>query len=171
MCGFGSIAFAKEVNCVDEKAFQAQSQSLSLLQEWISSVLLNATIELDKGSVRKVIKKTAEVHFENLKMDVLLAEYKGDLDRFTVFLRDKWGWKVDYDKGKGILIADENKNSCVCPIAAVYSKEKDSSSICYCSEGFAEKMFSAVSGKQTHAEVVASIRKGDASCKYKIVFS
>jgi hypothetical protein len=28
-----------------------------------------------------------------------------------------------------------------------------------------------VSGKQTQAEVIASVRKGDASCKYKIVFS
>ena len=170
MCGFGSIAFAKEADGVDKKAFQAQTQSLSLLREWIASVLLNADIELDKESARKLIKKTAEVHFENLKMEALLAEYKGDLDRFTVFLRDKWGWKVDYDKEKGVLIADENKNYCVCPIA-VNNKEKDSSAICYCSEGFAEKMFSMVSGKQTQAEVIASVRKGDASCKYKIVFS
>jgi hypothetical protein len=170
MCGFGSIAFAKEVDSVDGKAFQVQAQSLSLLQEWISSLLVNATSELDEESARRVIKKTAEVHFENLKMDALLAEYKGELDRFTVFLREKWGWRVDYDKEKGVLIADENKNYCVCPIA-VHNKEKDSSAICYCSEGFAEKMFSMVSGKQTQAEVIASVRKGDTSCKYKIVFS
>ncbi|MBP1638669.1 MAG: hypothetical protein H6Q17_252 [Bacteroidetes bacterium] len=171
MCGFGSIALANKTDNVDEKAFQAQTQSLALSREWISSLLLNANVELDKESARKLIKKTAEVHFKNLKMDALLAEYKGDLDRFSVFLRDKWGWKVDYDKGKGVLIADENKNSCVCPIAAVYNKKKDSSAICYCSEGFAEKMFSAVSGKHTHAEVIASVRRGDASCKYKITFS
>jgi len=170
MCGFGSIAFAKEADGVDEKAFQAQTESLSLLREWISSVLLNANVELDKESARKLIKKTSEVHFNNLKMETLLAEYKGDLDKFTAFLRDKWGWKVDYNKEKGVLIADENKNYCVCPIA-VNDKEKDSSAICYCSEGFAEKMFSMVSGKQTQAEVIASVRKGDASCKYKIVFS
>jgi hypothetical protein len=170
MCGFGSIAFAYEADGIDEKAFQAQAQNISLLREWISSILLNANVELDKESARKLIKKTAEVHFENLKMETLLAEYKENLDKFTVFLRDKWGWKVDYDKEKGVLIADENKNYCVCPIA-INNKEKDSSAICYCSEGFAEKMFSMVSGKQTQAEVIASVRKGDTSCKYKIVFS
>lgn len=164
------MAFSKEVEIVDEKTFQAQEESLSLLQEWISSLLLNVNIELDEKSVRKVIKGTAEVHFKNLKMDSLLAEYKGDLDKFTIFLRDKWGWKVDYNKESGILIADENKNSCVCPIA-VYNKEKVSSAMCYCSEGFAEKMFSMVSGMKTHAEVISSIRKGDASCIYKVVFS
>ena len=59
MCGFGSIAFAKDADGVDEKAFQAQTESLSLLREWISSVLLNANVELDKESARKLIKKTS----------------------------------------------------------------------------------------------------------------
>ena len=166
LCGFGSIAFSKEVD--DSNEDKMQTQKLSLLQDWIASILLNVNDELDKGSARKLIKKTSGVHFENLKMDTLLAEYKGDLDKFTVFLREKWGWKVDYDKEKGVLIADENKNYCVCPIA-VHKKDKDSSANCYCSEGFAEKMFSLVSGKQAQAEVIASIRKGDTSCKYKIV--
>lgn len=166
LCGFGSIAFSKEVD--DSNEDKMQTQKLSLLQDWIASILLNVNDELDKGSARKLIKKTAGVHFENLKMDTLLAEYKGDLDKFTVFLREKWGWKVDYDKEKRILIADENKNYCVCPIA-VHKKDKDSSAMCYCSEGFAEKMFSLVSGVQVQAEVIASVRRGDTSCKYKIV--
>jgi len=171
MCGFGSIAFAKEaVAGVDEKAFQAQKESLSLLREWIGSLLLNANSELDKESVRKLIKKTAEVHFENLKMDALLAEYKGDIDKFSIFLRDKWGWKVEYSKKRKVLIADENKNYCVCPIA-IHDKEKDSSAMCYCSEGFAERMFSSVSGMKAKAEVISSVRRGDTSCIYKVVFS
>jgi hypothetical protein len=69
-----------------------------------------------------------------------------------------------------VLIADENKNYCVCPIA-IHDKENDSSAMCYCSEVFAEKMFSVVSGMNTKAEVISSVRKGDASCIYKVVFS
>jgi hypothetical protein len=169
MCGFGSIAFSKEVDGSDENTMQDHNLKHTLLQEWIASMLLNVNDELDKETARKLIKKTAGVHFEDLKMDALLAEYKGDLDKFTVFLREKWGWKVDYDKVKGVLIADENKNYCVCPIA-IHSKDKDSSAMCYCSEGFAEMMFSMVSGVQAQAEVIASVRRGDTSCKYKIVF-
>lgn len=170
LCGFGSMAFSKQAVDTDEKKFQEQTQKIVLLQEWISSLLLNANIELNEESARKLIKKTAGVHYKNLEMDSLLAEYSGNLDKFIVFLREKWGWKVDYDKEKRILIADENKNYCVCPIVN-YNKDTDSSAMCYCSEGFAEKMFTSVSGVQAHAEVIASVRRGDASCKYKVVFS
>lgn len=170
LCGFSLIASAKEHGATIETAVQAQAPNPSLMQDWISSLLQDINTELDKGSARKLIKKTAEVHYKDLKMDALLADYKGDLDKFTVFLRDKWGWKIDYDKEKRVLIADENKNYCVCPIA-VHNKDKDSSAMCYCSEGFAEKMFSLVSGMQAQAEVIASIRKGDTTCKYRIVFS
>ena len=168
LCGFGSLAFSKQAVDTDEINSQEQAPKIALLQEWKSNLLLNANIELNEESARKLIKQTAGVPYKNLKWDTVLAEYKGDLDKFTVFLREKWGWKVDYDKEKRILIADENKNYCVCPIA-VHKKDKDSSAICYCSEGFAEKMFSLVSGVQVQAEVIASIRKGDTSCKYKIV--
>lgn len=169
LCGFGSMAFPKQADGTDEKPSQEQAQKLALIQEWISSILLNVNNELSKESARKLIKKTAGVHYENLKMDTLLAEYSGDLDKFIDFLREKWGWKVEYDKEQKVLIADENKNTCVCPIAD-FKKDKDTSAICYCSEGFAEKMFSSVSGTPVQAEVIASVRKGDPSCIYKIVF-
>lgn len=170
LCGFSLIASSKEKSIAAEIAMQTEVPNPSLMQDWISSILQNINTELDNGSARKVIKKTAEIHYKDLKMDSLLAEYKGDLDKFSDFLQDKWGWKVDYDKEKRVLIADENKNYCVCPIA-IYNKDIDSSAMCYCSEGFAEMMFSSVSGLKAQAEVIASVRKGDASCKYKIVFT
>jgi predicted hydrocarbon binding protein len=40
--------------------------------------------------------------------------------------------------------------------------------ICYCSEGFAERMFSRVAGVEVSAEVVSSVRRGDLSCVYRI---
>jgi len=40
--------------------------------------------------------------------------------------------------------------------------------LCDCSEGFAEKLFSAVVGKPVKAEVVASIQRGAKSCRYRI---
>ncbi|HEY4786610.1 MAG TPA: hypothetical protein VIH57_11195, partial [Bacteroidales bacterium] len=68
------------------------------------------------------------------------------------------------------LIADENKNYCVCPISQI-RKDVSISAMCYCSEGFAEKMFSVVAGVPAKARVVSSIRRGDERCKYKIIFS
>lgn len=119
-CGFSSIAFPTSARAAENTSLQEQDNKLTLVQEWISDLLRNVTIELEGNLARKLIKSTAGVHNKELKMDALLADYKGDLDKFVVFLHEKWGWKVDYDKDKKVLIA--------------------------------------------------SIRKGDASCKYKITF-
>jgi hypothetical protein len=170
LCGFSSIVYSKGTDDVSNQAQQEDDKNSNLRKKWISTTLQAFNLELDKESVRKVIKRTSFVHYEDLKMDDLLAEYQGDLKKFIAFLQDKWGWKVNYDKEKRVLIADENKNYCVCPIAADFDKETDSMAICYCSEGFAEKMFSKVIQTNVKAEVISSIRRGDSSCKYKITF-
>jgi hypothetical protein len=168
-CGFSSIVLSQGLNSDDEKSVEAKDKDILLLREWIAVMLSEANVDLDRGTVKKLIKKTSGVHYNNLKMDDLLAEYKGNLDKFITFLGDKWGWKIGYDKSTRVLIADENKNYCVCPIAP-FVKGKGLSAICYCSEGFAEKMFSVVVGTPVKAEVISSIHRGDASCKYKIVY-
>jgi len=132
-------------------------------------MLSNLDAELDADILRKIIKKSSIVHYNNLKMDEMLEPYVGDLERFILFIVEKWGWKVEYNKATKTLIANENKNICVCPVSA-YKKGINLSAMCYCSEGFAEKMFSIVSGVSARAIVISSIRKGDESCKYKIEF-
>jgi hypothetical protein len=168
VCGFSSIALSQSISNDDEKS-EAKDKNILLLKEWIACLLVNAKVDLDKKTVQNLIKKTSDIHYKDLKMDDLLAGYKGNLEKFIVFLGEKWAWKIDYDKQKRVLIADENKNFCVCPMVD-FSKDKDTSVICYCSEGFAEKMFSVVAGTPAKAEVISSIRKGDESCKYKITF-
>jgi hypothetical protein len=168
-CGFSSVALSQGFNSGDESAINEKEKSILLLREWIASVLGDVNVSLDKETAKKLIKNTSVVHYNNLGMDNLLKGYEGNLEKFLTFLADKWGWKIDYDKSAGVLIADENKNYCVCPIAP-FIKNKGLPAICNCSEGFAEKMFSVVVGTPVKAEVISSIHRGDASCKYKIVF-
>ncbi len=40
--------------------------------------------------------------------------------------------------------------------------------LCNCSEGFAERMFSYILNRPVRATVIASILRGDKSCKYEI---
>jgi predicted hydrocarbon binding protein len=68
-----------------------------------------------------------------------------------------------------IIIADENKDHCVCPM--IDHTLHNSPLMCHCSEGFAEKMFSKVTGEKANAVVISSILRGDKSCKYKIIFT
>ena len=80
------------------------------------------------------------------------------------------GWIVEYDREKGSITANENKNECVCPILFENNGkiEKGFENMCYCSEGFAKKMFSKVLGYDVKVNVISSIIRGDKACVYRI---
>ena len=167
MCGFSSIALSNKKNSVQSEV--TQDGNLILIQTWISNLLSNLNEELDEEGKRSVLKNCSVVHYENLKMDDVLSPFVGNLEKFIGFLEEKWGWKIDYNKETKTLIANENKNYCVCPI--INNKDGvNNFSLCYCSEGFAEKMFSVVKGVPASATVISSIQRGDKKCIYKIEF-
>ena len=170
ICGFGSIALTKEISSGNTPANTLQDTNPTLQQEWIANLLNNLSSELVSDEVRRIVKLNATVHYKNLKMDEMLSKYIGDLDGFINFISEKWGWKVEYNKETKTIVADENKNNCVCPMVNQNDGIK-SKAICYCSEGFAEKMFSTIAGVPASATVISSVLRGDKSCKYKIVLS
>ena len=141
-----------------------------LLQSWIAEILTNINSELGEVEIRKVMKSCASIHYNDLKMDDLLAGYVGNLEKFIAWIEENWGWKIEYDKSVKTLIADENKSNCVCPMVN-HQKESVLPALCYCSEGFAEKMFSKVAGVPASATVLSSILRGAKSCRYKIDFN
>jgi hypothetical protein len=57
--------------------------------------------------------------------------------------------------------------ACVCPLVQ-QNIGVVSTTLCHCSEGFAERMFSAVIEKPVKATVTRSILRGDKSCVYTI---
>lgn len=161
ICGFSNISSLANS---DTSPIQDNKQ---LYQDWLSNLLSNLNHDLEEDMLRKIVKKSSIVHYNNLNMDTLLSDYIGDLEKFNKFIESSWGWQIDYNKTTKVLIADENKDYCVCPILE-HKKGLNTSAICYCSEGFAEKMFSVVTGVPVTAKVISSVRKGDKSCKYKI---
>lgn len=161
-CGFSRMSMA-----ANNKTSPEQDNNKQLKQEWLSQLLSNLKHDLDENVVRDVVKKSSMEHYNNLNMDAMLVSYVGHLEKFNAFIESSWGWKIDYNKTTHVLVADENKNFCVCPIVE-HKQGVDTSAICYCSEGFAEKMFSTVTGVPVKARVISSVRKGDKSCKYRI---
>jgi predicted hydrocarbon binding protein len=141
-----------------------------LNQDWLSSLFSNLDQDLEEEVLRKIVKKSSIVHYNQLNLDSKLSEYMGELEKFIDFMERSWGWRIDYDKTTKTVIVDENKDYCVCPVLE-HKKGSNSATICYCSEGFAEKMFSVVTGAPVAAKVISSIRKGDKSCKYEIKIS
>ncbi|MDF2908502.1 MAG: hypothetical protein K0R34_3823 [Herbinix sp.] len=117
---------------------------------------------------KDILGKCSECHYTAINMDELLSDYIGNMERFIEFLTIQWGWKITYDNKNGIILADENKPVCVCPIVAASKGKKISPNLCYCSEGFAARMFSKVSGHEVKTKIMSSILRGDANCAYEI---
>lgn len=138
-----------------------------LMHDWIAGLLQSIDHQEDEKTCRKIMKRCAVAHYNHLKMDDFLKPYEGELEKFNAFIAQEWGWMIEYQKEKGIVIADENKNYCVCPMV---NRENGSRPpvLCFCSEGFAELMFSKVTGHPVKATVIASVLRGNPTCKYRI---
>ena len=166
-CGFTSLGFHAAASETVVGQAQPDDKKLKFMQDWISTLLLQVDENAGDEECRKIMKPCAMAHYNYLEMDNVLDPYKGDIEKFNAFISGEWGWKVNYDKAKGTITADENKSYCVCPMV---NKEKGvrSSILCFCSEGFAEKMFSTVVGHPVSARVVSSIHRGNDRCIYEI---
>ena len=160
-CGFGALALN-----TGNAAAEVQDNPDPVPQQWLISLLENLDRNIEPAELRRIIKMSAGVHYDQLKMDEMLSGYAGKLREFISFLEKEWGWKVDYNETTGVLLADENKTYCVCPV--LKGTPAGSPAICYCSEGFAEKMFSGVAGVAAAAEVISSVRRGDKTCIYRV---
>ncbi len=167
-CGFTSLFSAPNTQSVDHP--NHQNDLLSLTHQWINELMMSLNDHLGDEMIRIIIKNTSAVHYQNLNMNAVLEPYKGNLSGFIAFLEQEWGWKVVFNPDKKILIADENKAKCVCPIISLMT-DSNATMMCYCSEGFAEQMFSLVTQTKVKASVISPVKRGDKSCKYKIELS
>ena len=150
----------------NEEKPQTQQQNI-LPFKWIATLLSSIDANTDPDRTREIIKNCAAAHYDQLQMDKTLEPFEGKLEDFLDFLTTEWGWIIEYSKQDGVIKIDENKDACVCPLV---HKDIDIKppSLCYCAEGFAEKMFSAVVGFPVRAQVTGSILRGAKSCKYRI---
>ena len=112
-------------------------------------------------------EKCACFHYSANRMDEIINNYVGNLDCFLDFLSDAWGWKITKSDDNKKIIVDENKDYCVCPVVHQI-KDNVPENICYCSEHFAKKMFSAVMGREVKVRVIRSFVRDGRSCVYEI---
>jgi len=167
ICGFSSIAQSMGIKVLDSIPDDSTNKNEMMFLKWITELLNNLDNNLTESQLRQIVKSASIAHHQNLDMDTMLTPFKGKLDDFIKFIEEKWGWKVSYEDNKQVLIVDEDKPYCVCPILH-YEKDRKYPVLCYCSEGFAERMFSIVCGFSVNATVISSIQRGFDKCIYKI---
>ncbi len=166
-CGFVPMASSSANREQMPANNESDNSNTELMQDWIANLLLSIEENSTRKVRREIIKTCAQSHYNSLNMDKLLAPYVGNIEEFIRFLSNEWGWEIDFDSVSGILTANENKSYCVCPLIN-HNNENKFPALCYCSEGFAEEMFSRVLGYPVTARVVSSIQKGDDQCIYEV---
>ncbi len=164
-CGISASGCSQQLSESSEKPEVKQENTLPY--KWIATLLPSIDANTSDDCAREIIKGCAAAHYDQLQMDKTVTRFEGKLEDFLAFLTTEWGWIIEYSKEDDVILMNENKDVCVCPLV-----HKDigikSPSLCYCAEGFAEKMFSAVVGFPVRAEVTESILRGSKSCKYRI---
>lgn len=164
LCGLSNIANAKIFDNLEVKSAPPKQMQVN----WILEVLKNVDQNLSEEERRKIIKSASIAEYENQNVETNMAQYKGDIKKFISFLEKDWGWICNFENDGKTLIINENKNVCVCPLLKD-TVGKLYPAMCYCSEGFAERMFSFILGYQVTATVVSSIHRGGERCIYKIL--
>lgn len=173
LCGFGSLfkLAAEEKPATDSSANQDISQAEkneAFALQWIMDLLESLEgNNLSDSQLRSIVKNTSDAHHNLLDVPGMVKPYIGKPDEFINFLENAWGWKVQDNKIDRLLIVDENKPFCVCPLLKNNTGNLFPA-LCYCSEGFAEKMFSYVFQRPISAKVAASVQRGNPSCIYHI---
>jgi len=152
---------------VENSPAAPQDQDNRLAHAWTAHLLALLDANLPEDTKKAVLKECSIIHYREAQMDALVAQYRGDLPGFIQVLSRNWQWKVTYDPHEGVISADENKPTCVCPLVRL-SAAPVSAILCHCSEGFAERMFSAVVGRPVTAQVSRSVLRGDPTCVYRI---
>lgn len=136
--------------------------------EWVAYVFTSPEFSSEEKCAESILQQCSNFHYKQLNMDEITQKYKGRIDEFLAFITTQWGWIIYYDKEKQEIIADENKEFCVCPVVknAVLTP-----SMCQCSEYFIKRMFSTVSERDVEVTVTHSVLRGDRTCVYKINLS
>lgn len=169
LCGFSSILQSKTLNALALPQSETINTNETMFLKWITGLLENLdSSHLTESQLRQIVKSASIAHHQNLDMDTMLSPFKDKLDAFIKFIEEEWSWKVSYEDNRQVLIVDEDKPFCVCPLLR-NEKDKKFPALCYCSEGFAERMFSIVCGFPVNATVISSIQRGNNKCVYRIV--
>lgn len=165
ICGFSTLS---GVNVSKNTETHYDDRSTAMFRKWISEILTNLDKNLPEAKIRELVKSASVAHYQNLNMDASLTPYIGKMNDFIGFIEKEWGWIFTYEDNGNVILANENKSICVCPLI---NKQEDVKypALCFCSEGFAEMMFSKVNKSPVEATVISSIQRGNERCIYRIV--
>jgi hypothetical protein len=91
-------------------------------------------------------------------------ECRGDVDKLVAQLA-KW-LGPDGAKREGQIV-HVTYNKCLCPMVADVT-EKISDTYCHCSSGWLKEMFETAGGKPVEVEILDTVKRGGAACRFTV---
>lgn len=150
-------------------AVSDEQQDLEFTRNWTQKMMEAVAEQRADGAadginIREAMRKCSRVCYDKNGFDDIIKE--GDFEGFLKTAKDDFGWGIDNESGK-VLIVHENNTECLCPMVRA-CKGKMPTSLCTCTETELERMFARAYGGDVKAEVIQAILRGDKSCVYRI---
>lgn len=170
--GSYETTFSQEVCNNKESTISVEEMdNLQFTRDWAKNFLDNIQTDCEQAADHKIdIKKTlmrcSAICFAKNGFEEKIKSC-GSFDKFIDFCEKELGWIVNYNRSEKVLVCDENKSECLCPIVKT-CKGKVSAYMCCCTEGELKRIFETAYGGKVKTEVLSSILRGDKRCVYRI---
>ncbi len=161
---FGFNKIEKETPALPEE----KAADLEFTKNWTKD-LMNELGKIEQGEktdVGEAIGNCSQMCYDSKHLDEELTGFTS-ASQFASYLEKEWGWKVQFDEAAGVLLCDENKDHCLCPIVRATCNAL-SGSICCCTSGMLKRIFKRALGRDVKAEIVRSVVRDGKSCIYRI---
>jgi predicted hydrocarbon binding protein len=131
-------------------------------QEWIKSLMETLDSQVDEPARLKIMEECGRACARRGAAAGLSKAAGGDLDKLVSTLGGHLGRENVRREGNLVHL---RYTKCFCPLVAS-GPERLSKTYCHCSRGWAMEVFGAVTGKAVTAELLRSIKRGDAACEF-----
>ena len=137
------------------------------VENWLTDLLNTIGEELDEKTTVKLIEGCGRGCYQRHEFKRNLAkEGKGDLEKLLAAYRKIFG-SVEREGNVVHIRFNSRQHGCYCPVLRE-RPSKINALHCHCHKGTHEAIFEAALGRPYKAEIVASVRRGDEQCHFKI---
>ncbi len=133
-------------------------------QQWLITLLANLDSQLDEPARRKLMEANGRACAQRGSLGALRGAAEGSLDKLVAAMGKILGTDNVRREGSTVHL---RYSKCYCPLVGG-GPERLSDTWCNCSRGWAMAIFEAVTGRPVSVELVNSIRRGAADCRFVI---
>jgi predicted hydrocarbon binding protein len=143
---------------------EAPSPGERFKQEWVSALMATLDSQLDEAGRRALMESCGRACARRGAVAAMGQAAQGDVDKLVAAIGEHVGKENVRREGNVVHL---RYAKCFCPLVSA-GPERLSKTYCNCSRGWAMEVFESVTGKKAAVELVSSIKRGDADCRFVI---